>query len=88
MGFGYFKSIFMLDNKNYRRLDFLVHACNLVNIPLEDLKNNIILYKTKRSKVIIKNPKIPIEVSPIFYMLVAHLMGDGGYIRFKHKKPV
>jgi len=49
----------MLDNKNYRRLDFLVHACNLVNIPLEDLKITLFCIKLRGVRLLLKIQRYP-----------------------------
>ncbi len=83
-----FKNNLEVEYPCYIRLDVLFHICKTLTIPLRVLERAIIAYRTKKSRIIIRNPTIPIKVSPIFYMLIAHLMGDGGFIRFKTKKTI
>ncbi len=86
--FGSFKDNFEPSYKNYRRLDIILKMCESLKIDLKELEKNIISYRTKKSRIEIHNPNIPVVVSPIFYMLIAHLMGDGGYIRFKDRNSI
>jgi len=86
--FSYFKNVLKQSHTGYRRLDIILHACNLIKIKPRELENCITSYRTRKSKILINKPKIPIKVSPVFYMLIAHLIGDGGYIRFKNKETI
>ena len=43
----------------------------------EKLKNNICLLKAHGKSIPVLNPKLPINESPAFYRIVAHMIGDG-----------
>ncbi len=86
--FSSFKDNLEPNYKNYRRLDIILYICKVFNIPITQLEKNVISYRTKKSRVIINNVKLPVEVSPVFKMLIGHLMGDGNYIRFKNKETI
>ena len=43
----------------------------------EKLENNIYLLKAHGKSIPILNPKLPINESPAFYRIVAHMIGDG-----------
>jgi len=81
--FNSFKDNLKISYKNYRRLDILMYICNKVGVSFKRLERKIISYKTKRGTIIIKNPKLPIKTSPIFYMLYGHIMADGHFAKNK-----
>lgn len=83
-----FKNYLKPSYRYFRPLDTLVQLCELARIPLDDLEKNIVEYQTLKGRITIKNPKLPIKVSPIFDMLIIHLMADGCCIRFKEKDTV
>lgn len=77
-----------LSYTHFRSLDIVVKMCKLAEISLEELEKNIFQYCTMGGRVTINNPKIPIEISPIFDMLILHLMADGCCIKFKDKRTI
>ncbi|NIO23284.1 MAG: ArsR family transcriptional regulator [Candidatus Aenigmarchaeota archaeon] len=72
-----FESIMMRNYPNFRHLWILLGLCEELKIPYKDLEKNISSYRTKKSRNPIVKPKIPIFVTPIFDMLIAHFMADG-----------
>lgn len=77
--YGVFKN--MLKASYYDRwfvpLEFLLKICSELDITREELQSNIIFYKSWGSVNYIKNPKLPILVTPVFHMIYAHNIGDG-----------
>ena len=61
-------------------LEIFLHLCDLLRIPLGTFQKNIIAYKSRGGVNHIKNPILPIKTSPIFYMIIAHHLGDGGIV--------
>ena len=69
-------------------LEIIVNLCNILDIPLEKFERNIIAYKTRKGSNYIENPKLPIKITPLFDMLIAHFIGDGFVINPKSgRKP-
>lgn len=64
-------------------LEILTNLCNILKISLEELQNNILAYKIRGGYNHIENPKLPIEITPLFEMLIAHNIGDGCVINCK-----
>jgi len=64
-------------------LEILLNICNILKIPLNEFQNNIIAYKTRRGYNYIENPKLPIEITSLFDMLIAHHIGDGNVVNPK-----
>ncbi|MBS3057703.1 MAG: winged helix-turn-helix transcriptional regulator [Candidatus Diapherotrites archaeon] len=86
--FSFFKSYLKPSYKEFRPLPILLSLCKIFNIGLQDLQKNILAYHTKKSRIIITNPNLPIVVTPLFSMIVAHIMADGCLIKFNNKKTV
>lgn len=61
-------------------LEIFYHLCKLLDIPLNEFQANILSYKTRKGWNCIEQPKLPIEITPVFDMLVAHNIGDGTVI--------
>jgi len=58
-------------------LEILLSLCKILNISIYEMQKNIIAYKTRRGHNYIEKPKLPVEITPIFDLLIAHFMGDG-----------
>lgn len=83
-----FSSYLNISFKHFRSLDVMSKLCELGEMPLEELEKNIVGYRTVRGRITIIKPKLPIEVNPIFDMLIVHLMADGCCIKFKDKRTI
>ena len=64
-------------------LQDMLKICLKLDIKKEDLQNNVLAYKTAGGTNFIKNPILPIKITPVFDMLLAHHMGDGTVINPK-----
>jgi DNA-binding Lrp family transcriptional regulator len=87
MPFATFKNSLEPAFISYRPLWLILLLCENLRINTKELENDIISYRTKKGTIIIDNPKIPIKVSPIFDMLIAHAIGDGNCTRYKGRIP-
>ncbi len=78
----------MLDYKyqNFRPLREFLVACEKMGISNSELERNVVAYRTKKGHIIVSEPILPVKISPLFDMLVAHIMGDGCCIKPKGKK--
>ena len=61
-------------------LDVYLKIINALNIPKDDLEKNIISYKTSGGVNYIEKPILPIKITPVFDMILAHNIGDGTVI--------
>lgn len=50
---------------------------NQINFGLTRIERNIISYISSSGKIIIKNPKLPVKVTPVFASIAIHIMCDG-----------
>jgi|ETNmetMinimDraft_16_1059900.scaffolds.fasta_scaffold29463_2 hypothetical protein len=69
--------------KGYRytiNLELLLEICSRLKIPRTHLQDNIMGYKTRGGQNEITSPILPIKITPIFDMLLAHHIGDGTVI--------
>jgi len=57
--------------------------CKLVDIDLHDLQENITAYKTSGGPNFVSNPVLPVKISPLFDMIIAHNIADGTVINPK-----
>ena len=83
LSFCVFKDRTKRGYKHFVDLEILLGLCKLLGISLNKLQDNIIAYKTRGRYNYIENPKLPIEITPIFDMLIAHFIGDGFVINSK-----
>lgn len=83
VSFSTFKDRMKKGYRYFIDLEILLNLCKILDIPLNELQNNIIAYKTRRGHNYIENPKLPIEITPMFDMLIAHHIGDGNVINPK-----
>ena len=58
-------------------LEIYIAMCRIFEISLEAMQMHIVAYKTRGGGNYIENPILPIKITPIFDMLVAHHIGDG-----------
>lgn len=72
----------------YASLEVFIKICEKLKIPKEELQDNIESYKSARGHNIIKNPILPIKITPIFDMLLAHNIGDGTVINPKRGRQI
>lgn len=69
-------------------LEILLKLCELLHISRNDFQSNIVAYKSRRGCNSIEMPKLPIKITPIFDMLIAHHIGDGCVVNPKNgRKP-
>jgi len=73
--------------KYYAPLDVFLICCYNLNITTEYLQRSIISYKTKKGYNVINNPLLPIRLTPIFDMVIAHTMADGCVVGYKERQP-
>lgn len=81
INFASFKNMLKLSYPNFRNLKLFMKICNNLKISLQELEKNVIAYRTTRGRCIIKNPIFPIEINPIFDMIIAHIFGDGNSVK-------
>ena len=84
--FSTFKSRLKRGYKYYVDLEIIISLCKILKIDLYSMQKKIISYKTRRGWNYIENPKLPIEITPIFDMLIAHHIGDGTVINPKRNR--
>ena len=58
-------------------IELWVNLCQIMEIDLHELQRNIIAYKTSNGPNYISNPILPIKITPIFDMIIAHNIADG-----------
>ena len=75
-------------NRNYYgSLKVFIICCSKLGISKFELQENIMSYKTQRGYNIIENPILPIKITPIFDMILAHNIADGTVIFFEGRQP-
>ena len=83
-----FKSRIKPSYKFFIDLEVFLNLCKILKISLDYFQNNIIAYKSRGGVNYIDNPNLPIKISPIFDMLIAHHIGDGTVVNPKrNRKP-
>jgi len=55
----------------------VLRLIKLLDINLNNLDNNIVLYRSGSSGLIIDKPKLPIEITPELISIIFHMFGDG-----------
>ncbi|MBU0635802.1 hypothetical protein KKE06_02135, partial [Candidatus Micrarchaeota archaeon] len=83
-----FKSYLKPSFPNFRDLHVLLKICDCLNIPKDKLQKNISAYQFKKSRITVRCPILPIRVTPLFPMLIAHMIADGNIVRFKNKSTI
>jgi len=64
-------------------LEIWIQICNLLEIDLLELQNNISAYKTSNGPNFVSEPILPVKITPIFDMIIAHNIADGTVINPK-----
>lgn len=67
-------------------LEIIMVVCKILDISLEEMQKHITAYKTRRGVNYVENPVLPIKITPIFDMLVAHHIGDGNVVNPRHNR--
>lgn len=81
-----FKTFSNVLKENYHQKNFFiplnvwVGLCKILEISLHELQRNIEAYKTSNGPNYVSNPILPIRITPIFDMLIAHNIADGTVI--------
>lgn len=65
----------------FRDLTLYVEICKKLSIPLKEMEKNILAYRTTRGRCTIEDPILPIKVTPLFDMIIAHIFGDGNSVK-------
>lgn len=63
--------------KRYIPLPKLKKLCKIINININDLQPHIQEIKTSSRSGIIKNPKLPLKITPETFALLGHFIADG-----------
>lgn len=79
--YSYFKQILSPNSRGFKDLKVMVGLCNILDIPLANFQKNILAYRTSRGMCVIRTPKLPVTVTPIFDMIVGHIFGDGNSVK-------
>ena len=89
ISFNTFKNILKENycNKNFFvPLRIWISLCNLLEISIYILQENITSYKISNGVNYISNPILPIKITPVFDMIIAHNIGDGTVIDSKKER--
>lgn len=82
-----FKNILKPSYKNFRPLWLILDICEKIRITPNELEKNIVSYRTKKSRNVVIRPKFPIRITPLFDMIIAHIMGDGHCFNIEGRDP-
>ena len=75
--FNSFTDSFDASYRTYRPFATLAIACKKAGLPQSQLEKSILSYRTTRGRAVVEEAKLPVVVSPVFDMLIAHIFGDG-----------
>jgi len=77
--FTTFKNILKKSHRNdfFVPLKIYLKICKSLWTSTDVIEKNVIAYKTARGTNYIKNPILPIKITPIFDMVIAHNIADG-----------
>jgi len=67
-------------------LDLVILLCKILNISLLEMQANILGYKSRKGVNYIDHPILPVKITPIYNMLIAHHIGDGNLIKSKDNR--
>jgi len=83
--FSTFKNLLKKSNMKsfFVPLGIYMKIVNALNIPLEILEKSVIAYKTSNGPNYVFDPILPIKITPIFDMIIAHNISDGTVINPK-----
>lgn len=83
--FSTFKGYLKPSHPLFQDLHIMLKVCACLGVEKGELQENILAYRFKRSRIIIKNPVLPVKVIPLLPMLVAHMIADGNIQRRKDR---
>jgi len=89
--YGTFRNLFKYSYYNtgfFAPLEVFMLCCEKLKIDKYKMQRNIVSYKTRRGWNIITNPVLPIKITPIFDMLLAHNIADGTVINPKRNRQI
>jgi hypothetical protein len=86
--FSVFRDRMKKGYKYFIDLEILLNLCKILNISLDKLQSNILAYKTRGGYNSIRDPILPIKITPIFDMLIAHFIGDGFVVDPKRRRKI
>lgn len=72
----------------YAPLELFIDICQELDIAKERLQENVDSYKSANGYNIIETPILPIKITPIFDMLLAHNIADGTVIDPKRNRQI
>ena len=81
--YSFYKQQFLIKSYFSKNLKFFVRLCQILEVNLKILQDSIVSYRIKSGLNKIKNPTLPIKISPVFDMVLAHHIGDGTVINSK-----
>ncbi|MAH07954.1 hypothetical protein CMI38_06935 [Candidatus Pacearchaeota archaeon] len=86
LSFSTFKNILKKSNMKNFFVPLSIYLKIVINLGVtrEILERNIVAYKTGRGSNYVDNPILPIKITPIFDMVLAHNIGDGTVINSKN----
>lgn len=84
--FSTFKNYLKPSHPTFQDLRVLLKVCACLGIGHEELQKNVLAYRFKKSRIMIHNPVLPINVTPLFSMIVAHMVADGNMHRNKRNR--
>ena len=89
--YGTFRNLFKYSYYNtgfFAPLEVFILCCDKLNIDKYKMQGNIESYKTRRGWNIISEPILPIKITPLFDMLLAHNIADGTVINPKRNRQI
>ncbi len=86
VSFSSFKNLLKPSHPEFVSLEIFLTLCSLLQISRYELQDNVISYKSVRSHNYIENPKLPLRITPIFDMLIAHHIADGTVVDAKRNR--
>jgi predicted ArsR family transcriptional regulator len=88
MPFSCFKNQLGAAYPNFYDLHTMLKVVEVLKIPREELEKKVVAYRFAKSRIVVENPFLPVKISPIFPMIIAHMIADGNIVRFKNKKTI
>lgn len=87
MMFSSFKNLFVKTRKEFIPSYVLQALCKELNIPINEFEEHVLKYRSTRGRFTVKHVRLPVKITPLFYMILSHIMADGNCIRIKGKTP-
>jgi len=81
------KPILKQNTRGFRNLGKILMLCKKYKISLHYLEKSVLSYRTTLGRVTVVNPILPVRVTPLFDMLIAHAMGDGFCSHLQNRIP-